>query len=91
LAENLTDGIENGLNQILNTLPPSEIWVCSTCGSPDIEEKQWVNLNTKKNCGGTDEYEYYCNKCSTIVENVTMLDKFEKNKLKKKPVHPDFL
>lgn len=80
MAENLTDGINNGLNSLLNNLATDKIWVCAECGSPDIEEKQWINLNTKENCGGTDDCEFYCNECADIVNHVTFLDKYLKNK-----------
>lgn len=72
------------LDEILNNLDPSKIWVCPDCGSPDIERmiKQWINLNTNEDCGGADDIEYFCNGCLDFVTDVTMMDKYNRKNLK---------
>lgn len=45
-------------------LGDEELWVCSECGSLDIEEKMWVRVNTGEitDCGD-EGLNCYCNNC----------------------------
>lgn len=40
-------------------------YVCEYCGSIDIENRVWVNMNTKEVTNDVDEGEYtcFCNNC----------------------------
>ena len=45
--------------------PLNAICVCGHCGSLEIQEKWWINPNTKELIDpvGEAEYEYWCGKC----------------------------
>lgn len=45
---------------------------CAVCNSTKVDIKAWVNLNTLKYSGGTDEPEVWCNKCQTNVKILTI-------------------
>jgi len=44
---------------------------CAYCGSTKVDIKAWVNLNTLKYSGATDEPEIWCNNCETTTEIIT--------------------
>jgi len=48
----------------------TEIWVCPDCGSEDVEEGRWVNVNTGEVAGGVSDDDYYCNKCETHMNHL---------------------
>ena len=49
------------------------IWVCNNCGSKDVEQKVWRNINTEEVTGSAEE-EDYCNNCQEEVKTVTEED-----------------
>ena len=54
------------------------IYVCNDCGSPDVEIKKWVNLNTNIPITDVDD-ECFCNNCDTTTE-YKMLEVNDKEK-----------
>lgn len=44
-------------------------WVCPNCGSRDIDELTWVNVNTAKvtSAGPGEKEDTFCNGCSTHI------------------------
>ena len=41
-----------------------DTWVCDYCGSDEIDEKAWVDVNTLKFTYAIDDPEYWCTTCS---------------------------
>lgn len=64
--------IEKEKEELKITKPNEELWVCKECGSLDIEEKYWVNINNDKIESETDDLEYYCNNCNCKHEYPTL-------------------
>ena len=66
---------------------PEKIEVCGICGSPDIEVRMWVNVNTNEVKSSCDDNETYCNICEEIIRlaDLTTLAKY-KEKLAKTPL-----
>jgi len=62
---------------ILNNLTPEETEVCSKCGSPDIELRMWVNINTNEVSSCCDDGDTFCNSCEEIIDNLTTMAKFD--------------
>ena len=66
----------------LKEMSPEQIDVHSECGSPDLEERRWVNINTNKigDVDGTDDI--YCNHCEKIiyVDKVISMADYDDNK-----------
>ena len=57
---------------------PSEIKVCSKCGSPDVECLAWVNMNTGEVTSyETNHEESFCNNCAIEIDRVITLDEFQ--------------
>ena len=65
---------------ILNNLEPDEIEVCKICGSPDIEVRMRVNVNTNEVKSSCDDDETFCNGCEEIIRlnDITTMEKFDK-------------
>ena len=55
------------LNEVLNNLAPEETEVCKICGSPDIELRMWVKINSNEITSSCDDNETYCNGCEEII------------------------
>lgn len=54
-------------------LGDEELWVCSDCGSLDIEEKMWVIVNTGEITDSVDEgLNCYCNNCQKHTSQETL-------------------
>jgi len=64
---------------ILNNLEPEKIEVCGICGSPDIEVRMWVNVNTNEVKSSCDDNETFCNGCEEIIRlaDLTTMAKFD--------------
>lgn len=45
-----------------------ETYLCTNCGSPDIDGQHWVGVNTSLINEIIDEDEIWCNNCSQKVE-----------------------
>jgi hypothetical protein len=54
------------------------IYVCKDCGSIDIENRVWANMNTKEVTGDADEGKNvcFCNNCGEISHYI-MIDESE--------------
>ena len=55
-----------------------DIWVCDYCGSEEVEEKVWVNINTQKIIDTTSIDDYYCDGCQDETKPMTYFDWQEK-------------
>ena len=59
--------------EINSNLGDEELWVCSECGSLDIEEKMWVKVNTGEITDSGDErLNCYCNNCEEHTIQLTL-------------------
>lgn len=47
---------------------PLFLEVCEKCGSDNVEERIWVNVNTKEISGTCEDDEGYCNDCQLHVK-----------------------
>ncbi len=47
-------------------LPPVDPWRCEECGSKDVQQRAWVDINDGENINydDCDRNDYYCNGCS---------------------------
>ena len=63
----------------LDHLTPEEIEVCNKCGSPEIEVRMWVNVNTNEVKSSCDDSETFCNGCEEIIRlnEITTLAKYD--------------
>jgi hypothetical protein len=41
-----------------------DMWVCDYCGTEEVDEKAWVNMNTLEVMEGVDDTTYWCNICN---------------------------
>lgn len=66
----------------LKDMKPEEIDVHKKCGSADLEERHWVNINTDEvgSNDGTDDI--YCNHCEEIfhVSDIISMADYDDNK-----------
>ena len=52
----------------------SEIWVCDTCGSTEVEIAVWMNPNTRKESSAVVTKDPYCRTCD---EDCSIISKEE--------------
>ena len=43
------------------------MWVCDYCGTEEVDEKAWVNMNTGEITEPDDYTNYWCNNCNDEV------------------------
>ncbi len=55
-----------------------DMWVCDYCGSEEVEEKVWVNMNTQEIIDTTSIDDYYCDTCQDETEPMTYFEFKEK-------------
>lgn len=55
-----------------------DMWVCDYCGSEEVEEKVWVNMNTQEIIDTTSVDDYYCDTCQDETKPMTYFDFKEK-------------
>tara|TARA_R100000951_G_scaffold913_2_gene2728 strand:+ start:1141 stop:1473 length:333 start_codon:yes stop_codon:yes gene_type:complete len=55
-----------------------DMWVCDYCGSEEVDEKAWVNMNTGEITEGVDDTPRWCNICNDEVAPMTYFDWQEK-------------
>lgn len=58
-----------------------KFYVCKECGSKDVEQKFWVNLNTseiKEECSSDEYDDQWCNSCQNNCL-ITTEDEYERN------------
>lgn len=53
-------------------------FVCDYCGSEEVDEKAWVNINTLEVTSTIDDPDYWCNSCSEEVKPMTYFEWTEK-------------
>lgn len=61
--------------EINSKLGEEELWVCSECGSLDIEEKMWVKVNNGEITDSSDDgvnLNCFCNECNTHTTQITL-------------------
>lgn len=56
----------------------NKVWCCAECGSTDVEEKRWVNMNTDKIIHETDD-DYWCNNCEDYTD-IQTVEEYEKGR-----------
>ena len=44
-----------------------DMWVCDYCGTEEVDEKAWVNMNTGMITEPDDYTNYWCNNCNEEV------------------------
>ena len=54
------------------------MWVCDYCGSEEVEEKVWVNMNTQEIIDTTSIDDYYCDTCQDETKPMTYFEWQEK-------------
>jgi hypothetical protein len=55
-----------------------DMWVCDYCGSEEVDEKAWVNMNTLEVTDCIEGTTYWCNNCNDEVAPLTYLEWQEK-------------
>jgi len=57
-----------------------EIWVCPECGSQEVGETKWVNVNTKEiRLLYGQASDFFCMNCGKYVEELVTLLEWEEN------------
>jgi hypothetical protein len=55
-----------------------DMWVCDYCGTEEVDEKAWVNMNTLEVTESVDDTTYWCNNCNDEVAPLTYFEWTEK-------------
>ena len=55
-----------------------DMWVCDYCGTEDVDEQAWVNINTLEFVEGVDGSIYWCNNCNDEVAPLSYFEWQEK-------------
>ena len=55
-----------------------DMWVCDYCGSEEVEEQVWVNMNTLEVTEGVEGTIYWCSTCDDEVAPLTYFEWQEK-------------
>lgn len=55
-----------------------DMWVCDYCGTEEVDEKAWVNMNTLEVIEGVDDTTYWCNSCNDEASPLTYFEFKEK-------------
>ena len=55
-----------------------EMWVCDYCGTEEVDEKAWVNMNTLEVTEPVEGTTYWCNICNDEVAPLTYFEWTEK-------------
>lgn len=69
-------------DEVLHNLSPEETEVCGICGSPNIEIRMWVDVNTNEVKSSCDDNETFCNGCDKIIRlaDLSSMAKFDEEK-----------
>ena len=54
-------------------------WVCEDCGCDRVQERAWVNLNTREDQGSCDDDETYCPDCQEYTCIISRKEYLEAN------------
>ena len=55
-----------------------DMWVCDYCGTEEVDEKAWVNMNTLEVMESVDDTTYWCNICNDEASPLTYFEFKEK-------------
>jgi len=55
-----------------------DMWVCDYCGTEEVDEKAWVNMNTLEVTETVEGTTYWCNNCNDEVAPLTYFEWQEK-------------
>jgi len=66
------------IEELLKDFDSHEIYVCSVCGSPEIEEKYWCNVTTGVPSEVDDNNEVLCLKCESFIDNTMTLKEYKR-------------
>ena len=55
-----------------------DMWVCDYCGSEEVDERAWVNMNTLEVSSPDDYTNFWCNNCEDEVSPMTYFEWQEK-------------
>ena len=55
-----------------------DMWVCDYCGTEEVDEKAWVNMNTLEVTETVEGTTYWCNNCNDEVAPLTYFEWTEK-------------
>ena len=55
-----------------------DMWVCDYCGTEEVDEQAWVNMNTLEVTEGVEGTTYWCNNCNDEVAPLTYFEWQEK-------------
>ena len=53
-------------------------WVCEYCGSDEVDETAWVNINTLEVTSTIDDPNYWCHSCGEEVQPMSYFKWTEK-------------
>ena len=78
LVQELDDNLVPEYDKNLQKKKPSYVsqgdWVCDKCGSQEISQSAWVNINTEKLVDFVDNSTYWCDKCKEEVNPIMKED-----------------
>lgn len=55
-----------------------DMWVCDYCGTEEVDEQAWVNMNTLEVTEGVEGTTYWCNNCNDEIAPLTYFEWTEK-------------
>jgi hypothetical protein len=55
-----------------------DMWVCDYCGTEEVDEQAWVNMNTLEVTKTVECATYWCNNCNDEVAPLTYFEWTEK-------------
>ena len=55
-----------------------DMWVCDYCGTEEVDEQAWVNMNTLEVTKTVEGATYWCNNCNDEVAPLTYFEWTEK-------------
>lgn len=55
-----------------------DMWVCDYCGTEEVDEKAWVNMNTHEVTECVEDTTYWCNNCNDEILPLTYFEWTEK-------------
>lgn len=81
----MPNNYRNDNSDILNNMEPEDIEVHNSCGSPLLEERRWVNINTNEVFGNDGTDDVYCNLCKEIIHisDIISMKKYDEENTKK--------
>ena len=62
------------VNSKIITRSLDDSWVCEWCGSEDVNQSAWVNVNTEEIVDFVDTSSYWCQDCNEEVQLTTFFE-----------------